>query len=134
MGCFGAERFLINCSYTTPLFDSHFEDAGVRCAARESRPYIHVCTCIIYDGDVCMYIVIHCSSVDLSSLIILFVFSYNHTPTYSHTHSFVHSLTHTHSFTHSLTHTLIHTAPANCTNGEIRLVNGPSPNQGRVES
>ena len=25
------------------------------------------------------------------------------------------------------------TAPVNCTNGEIRLVNGPSPNQGRVE-
>ena len=33
--------------------------------------------------------------------------------------------------THQLTHSL--TAPVNCTNGVIRLMNGASPNQGRVE-
>ena len=38
--CFGAEQFLINCSFATPFFDNHFEDAGVRCAARELHAYI----------------------------------------------------------------------------------------------
>ena len=58
-----------------------------------------------------------------------------HTLTHMHTFSHMRTFTHSHSLTHLLTLTNTHTqtAPANCTNGEIRLVNGPSPNQGRVE-
>ena len=85
VGCFGAERFLVNCSYTTPRFDSHFEDAGVRCGARESRTYIHVCTCIIYDRYV--YIVLM-----LDQFVITFCLL-----SQSHTHSLLQTLTHTHS-------------------------------------
>ena len=41
------------------------------------------------------------------------------------------TLTHFLTCIQSLTHT--YTNSVNCTNGEIRLVDGPSPNQGRVE-
>ena len=29
--CLGDEAMLINCSYKVPRYDSHLEDAGVRC-------------------------------------------------------------------------------------------------------
>ena len=35
VGCLGSEQVLINCSFTSPYFDYHSEDAGVRCGARE---------------------------------------------------------------------------------------------------
>ena len=119
--CFGAEQFLINCSYTTPRFDNHFEDAGVRCAAREPRTYIHVR--MYYDGDVCMYIVmviivmvIHCTSANVSQFVITnhyfclltLTHSFTHFLAYFHTHthtfSLVRILTHKHSHTHTHTH------------------------------
>ena len=33
--CSGFEEFLVNCSYSAPYWDSHNEDAGVRCSPRE---------------------------------------------------------------------------------------------------
>ena len=44
VGCLGSEQVLINCSFTSPLFDYHYEDAGVRCGDRKLHTYS--------DGDV----------------------------------------------------------------------------------
>ena len=85
MGCLGSEKFLVNCTYSLTNLDRHYNDAGVRCGARE----FFLC----YDKD------------------------------FFNIYFFVYFYTHTHTFT----------APVNCTNGKIRLVNGASPNQGRVE-
>ena len=44
VACSGSEEDLIDCSFTSPFYDSHYEDAGVRCGPRELHTYS--------DGDV----------------------------------------------------------------------------------
>ena len=43
LGCRGTEGFLVNCSFSTNTqFDTHAEDAGVRCVTSE----MHVTTSV----------------------------------------------------------------------------------------
>ena len=137
--CVGTEQTLLECRLDLRTGDCrHSEDAGVRCRARGMRDasLTHAHTQPTHSHT---HLLTH-----------LPTHSFTH-PTHSPTHSFIHSLTHspTHSLTHSLTyshtvhqHAFFHVSayftlsislhPV-CTEGDVRLVNGQSSNEGRVE-
>ena len=57
-----------------------------------------------------------------------------HSHTHTHTHTHTYTLTHTHVHTHSHTPLFLTVADGgNCTVGDVRLVDGNNPYEGRVE-
>ena len=151
--CVGTEQTLLECRLDLRTGDCrHSEDAGVRCRARGMRDITHTQPTHSHT-----HLLTHSLTHSLTPPTHLFTHSFTH-PTHSFIHSLIHSPhppthPHTHLFTHSPTHSLTYSHTVHqhaffhvsayftlsislhpvCTEGDVRLVNGQSSNEGRVE-